>query len=35
MIFRFLFKTLLLWLIAKVFGRWLPVLRRLPGLFRA
>ena len=34
MIFRYIFRTVLLWLIAKVLGRYLPLLRRLPGLFR-
>jgi hypothetical protein len=34
MILRFLFKTVLLWLITKVLGRFLPILRRIPGLFR-
>ncbi len=34
MILRFLFKTALLWLLTKIFGRLLPILRRIPGLFR-
>lgn len=34
MIFRFLFKTVFLWILTKVLGRFLPILRRLPGLFR-
>ncbi len=34
MILRYIFRTVLFWLIAKVLGRYLPFLRRLPGLFR-
>ena len=34
MIFRFLFRTVFLWILTKVLGRFLPILRRLPGLFR-
>jgi hypothetical protein len=28
MVLRFLLRSAILWLAAKVFGRWLPVLRR-------
>jgi hypothetical protein len=29
LLLRFLFKSVLLWLVARVFGRFFPVLRRL------
>ena len=31
---RFLFQTVLLWILTKVFGRFIPVLRRGFNLFR-
>ena len=31
---RFLFQTVLLWILTKVFGRFIPVLRRGINLFR-
>lgn len=34
MILRYIFRTVFIWLIARVLGRYLPFLRRLPGLFR-
>jgi hypothetical protein len=33
MILRFLFRTVILWLLAKVLGRFLPILRRGLQLF--
>jgi hypothetical protein len=32
-ILRFIFRSFILWLLAKVFGRFLPVLRRGLALF--
>jgi hypothetical protein len=34
LILRFLFKSVLLWVLAKIFGRWIPILRRGLLLFR-
>ena len=31
MIFRFLLKTVLVWILGRIIGRYLPVLRRIPG----
>ncbi len=31
MIFRFLLKTVLLWVLGRLIGRFLPWLRRIPG----
>lgn len=34
MILRFLFNSVLMWILAKLFGRFLPIFRRAGALFR-
>ena len=34
MILRFLFNTVLMWILGKLFGRFIPIFRRVAALFR-